>query len=77
MEETIYRYEFKAQVQSYIRQVLGQRPHDEVRPVIDILDIGRVTQDQARETGNALGSAALPAPTKLREQAESVERQRA
>ena len=48
MGEVMYRYEVSAATLEYILKVLGTRPHDEVRPVIDQLLRGRMEQDQER-----------------------------
>jgi hypothetical protein len=48
MNEPLYRYEFDTPALDYLLKILGMRPHDEVRGMIDHLLRGRMEQDQER-----------------------------
>lgn len=42
----VYDIKFTGQVLGYVRQVLGARPHDEVRQLIDSIEFQKREQDE-------------------------------
>jgi len=45
--EDLYAIKFTRPGLDYVRQVLGGRPHDEVRPLIDNIELQKREQDEA------------------------------
>jgi hypothetical protein len=67
-----YSFIFTGAGYAYTRQVLGQRPHDEVRPLIDSLEMQKAGQEQPAKASPARVSASSMPPRPRRGRPPSV-----
>jgi hypothetical protein len=58
MQRSIYTIDFTPAGLDYVRRLLGTRPHDEARPMIDDLERQKIEQDnQPQQPAQALPGA--------------------